>query len=599
MTKMANKPAGTATTVPAEEIRRLFSSAVKAVSDGEPLRAEGLLGTLLSQAPDHPMALHLAGVVALQQNKRAEALPLLEKSVAIDPRNPASQCDLGFLLTSAGRHQQAEVHLREALRLKSGFPEAQLNLGNLLRVTGRRAEAERAYAQAIGLRPKFAEALTNRAIVLLDLGRASEAEAMIRRALEQRPDAPELHNLHGRILDALGRLDDALAAHRKSIALDTRRAQSYAELATTLVAYGRRAEGIEQYRIALRIDPDRADLRRVLGKHLDEAATLVERESDYRASAPNSPARMHLGFDLAKAYEETGEHARALQLLDEANLIRRRSFNYRRSDSDNAFREIEQNFTAELFARHAGAGNPDATPIFIVGMPRSGTTLVEQILASHPDVAGAGELNLLRELVTGQTGGDATMDYARMLAGMDDADFTRLGTSYVNALRGFSSTARHITDKMPGNFMLIGMIKLMLPNARIIHCVRDAADTGISIYRNFFSTHLGYAYDLGEIGHYHRLYQSLMRHWNDVLPGFVHDVSYEALVADQEGETRRLLELCGLDFRPECLEFFNTERPVHTASAAQVRKPISAASVGIAKRYGAALAPLEVALSGQ
>ena len=191
------------------------------------------------------------------------------------------------------------------------------------------------------------------------------------------------------------------------------------------------------------------------------------------------------------------------------------------------------------------------------------------------------------------------MGYATMLGGMSDADFTRLGARYVETLRGFSATARHITDKMPGNFMLIGMIKLMLPNARVIHCVRDAADTGISIYRNFFSTNLGYAYDLSEIGHYHRLYQSLMAHWNTVLPGFVSDISYEALVADQEGETRRLLDLCGLDFQPECLEFFRTERPVHTASAAQVRKPISAASVGIARRYGEAILPLEKALSGQ
>ncbi len=599
MTKMADPTAGAAANINGEQIRQLFSAAVRAMSDGEPLRAEGLLNTLLLQAPEHPMALHLAGIVALQQNKRAEALPLIEKSVAVDPRNPAAQCDLGFLLTGAGRPAKAEEHLREALKLKPAFPEAQLNLGNVLRMTGRKAEAEQAYAQAIGLRPKFSEALLNRAVVLLDLGRAREAEPMIRRAIELRPQQPELYSLQGRILDALGRLDEAVTAHRKAIERDPRRAQSYAEFANTLVAYGRRDEGIEQYRTALRIDPDRADLRRVLGKHLDDAATLVEREGDYRATPPNSVARMHLGFDLAKAYEEAGDHARAFKLLEEANLIRRRSLTYRKTDSENAFKDIERAFTPELFAKHAGAGNPDATPIFVIGMPRSGTTLVEQILASHPDVAGAGELTLLRELVAHETAGDAAMDYATLLGGLDNAAFTRMGTRYLETLRGFSATARHITDKMPGNFMLVGMIKLMLPNARVIHCVRDAADTGVSIYRNFFTTNLGYAYDLGEIGHYHRLYQSLMAHWNSVLPGFVNDISYEALVADQEGETRRLLALCGLDFRPECLEFFRTERPVHTASAAQVRKPISAASVGIAKRYGEALAPLEAALSGQ
>jgi hypothetical protein len=152
---------------------------------------------------------------------------------------------------------------------------------------------------------------------------------------------------------------------------------------------------------------------------------------------------------------------------------------------------------------------------------------------------------------------------------------------------------------MPGNFLLIGIIALALPNAKIIHCVRDPADTAISIWRNYFTSHLGYAYDLAEIGHYHRLYQRLMAHWHAVLPGRIYDISYEALVTDQEGETRRLLAHCNLDFRPETLAFHRTERPVHTASAAQVRSPISRGSIGIADRYGALLEPLRAALSGQ
>lgn len=589
----------TTATIPSEDVRRLFSSAVAALRDGEPLRAEAILNDLLARAPRHAMALHLAGVVALQQNKRPEALSLLEKSVEIDPRNPASQCDLGLMLTNVGRRGEAEAHLREAIRLKPGFPEAQFNLGNLLRLLGRRAEAEQAYAHAIGLRPKFVEALANRASVLLELGRMHEAEAMARRAAEARPDSPEIANLHGRILDSLGQLDAAIAEHRRAISLDSRRAQSYAELAQTLVAYGRRAEGIDLFRTALRIDPDRADLRRILGKHLDEAGALLDRESEYRSSRPDTAARMHLGFDLAKAYEEAGDHARAFQVLSEANRLKRRSLSYQPATSEAAFADIEAGFKPELFERHRNAGDPDNTPIFVVGMPRSGTTLVEQILASHPDVAGAGELPLLREIVSSATDGNDSLGYAEMLSGMTDADFAGLGRRYVEALRGFSATAGHITDKMPGNFLLIGMIRLMLPNARVIHCVRDPADTGVSIYRNFFSSHLGYAYDLAEIGHYHRLYQHLMAHWHRVLPGFVHDVSYEALVSDQEGETRRLLEVCGLDFRAECLEFFKTERPVHTASADQVRKPISATSVGIAARYGDALKPLLAALDGR
>jgi tetratricopeptide (TPR) repeat protein len=369
-----------------------------------------------------------------------------------------------------------------------------------------------------------------------------------------------------------------------------------------LIAFGRRDDAIAGYKAALALSPGNAEWLRMLGKLDAEQTSLADARKRYAAAASGSEERAHLGFHLGKLLEEAGAFPEALDVLLDANRIVRQGLAYDPADSDRAFADIIATFSAELFADRAGAGDPDRTPIFVLGMPRSGTTLVEQIIASHPDVFGAGELPLMRDVVAAAYAETGTGSYAELLARLDNLALASLGRDYVGRLRDYSSAAERITDKMPGNFLLIGMIKLALPNATVIHCVRDPADTGISIFKNYFARGLGalrYAYDLAEIGHYHRLYQTLMRHWHAVLPGFVHDVSYEALVADQEGETRRLLDACGLDFRPETLDFFKTERPVHTASLAQVRSPISAASIGIADRYGEGLAPLRAALRGE
>ncbi len=583
-----------------EALQHLFTTAASHLKAGNLPMADMVLRDLLARAPDHAMGLHMSGIVALRRGQYEDALRHLSASVASEPRNAAARCDLGYVMLGFGRLAEAETHLKEAVALKSAFPEAWLNLANVYRNSGRRELAEETYRKALGLRPNFPEANLNRAGILLELGRPREAVSAVRKAIAQRPSSADAFQVLGRALDAVGDIEDAIVAHRQAIAINPRNPQYYADLGSTLMAYGRRDAALEAYRDALRIDPDRAEWRRMLGLIGDPATGIEERIASFRMAEPGSSARMHLAFDLGRAYEEDGDYQRAMPYLLEANKLRRAAVDYSPLQSEQAFAEIRQSFTAETFATHAGAGNPDPTPIFVLGMPRSGTTLVEQILASHPQVFGAGELPLLRDLVSAATGGDTAMGYATLLSKLGNAGLTKLGTDYVTRLRLYSSEARFITDKMPGNFLLIGMIRLALPNARIIHCVRDAADTSASIFRNYFASgQLNYAYDLAEIGHYHRQYQHLIAHWHEVLPGFVHDISYEALVTDQESETRRLLEICGLDFDPKCLEFFSTQRPVHTASAAQVRAPIHSASIGIAARYGDALEPLHAALRGE
>ena len=577
----------------------LLLAALEHLRRGEVDSAEPLLVAALQAAPLDPTALHLSGTVALQRGDRQDAIRLIGDAVNVAPGLAAAHCDLGYALTEDGQLDRAEAHLHKALALKPDFPEALVNLGNVERLTVRLAAAEASYRKALGLRPAFPEARNNLANILIELGRPREAELFARKAIEQRPRFVEAHQTLARALDVLGRMDEAVAAHRAAIALNPRLATSHAALGRTLMAFGKRADAIASYRAALELAPNTTEWRRMLSKLDADASSIAEAEAQYEAAAPSSDDRMHLAFRLGKMHEDASDFSGAMPYLLEANRIKRSTFAYSSAGSEADFAAIEAVFTKDLFAAHAGAGNPDPTPIFVLGMPRSGTTLVEQILASHRDVLGAGELPLMRMLVLGAADDNEAFDYGALLARCGDAGLTQLGADYVRQLRAYSSSARFITDKMPGNFLLIGMIRLMLPNARIIHCVRDPADTAISIFKNYFASNLGYAYDLAELGHYHRLYQRLMAHWHRVLPGFVHDISYEALIADQEGETRRLLAACGLDFRPECLRFFETERPVHTASLAQVRTPISASSIGIAHKYGSALEPLLQALRGE
>lgn len=579
----------------AAQLRERLNTALESLRRGDLNRADTALKDVLRVAPRQPNALHWSGTIALQRGKPDEAIRLMTAAVTADPGLVPALSDLGYALTEAGRLDEAARHLGRALQLKPDFPQAALNLGNVERARLDWVAAEALYRRAVDLAPGFVEAHASLAAALLALGRPREAEAAARQAIALRPQFAVAHQTLAMVLDALGQLEAALAAHREAVRLAPGSAQVHQDMGNTLMAFGKREEAVAAYRRALVIDPRRAELHRMLGKLDAEDRSIAETEAQYNRPGLPAEERMHLGFRLGKSWEEAGDFDRAFHYLGEANRLRRAGISYDRAETDRLFDDIEASFDAGLFAAHAGAGDPNPVPIFVLGMPRSGTTLVEQIIASHPEVFGAGELVLLREVVSGAGGGP--QPFAQLLPRLADADFAALGRRYVEGLRGYSD-ARFVTDKMPGNFLLIGMIRLLLPTAKVIHCVRDAADTAISIYKNYFSTRLDYAYDLAEIGHYHRRYQRLMRHWHAVLPGFVHDVRYEDLIADQEGETRRLLAACGLDFRPECLEFFKTERPVHTASLTQVRSPIFAGSVGIARRYGAALDPLYEALEG-
>jgi tetratricopeptide (TPR) repeat protein len=311
-------------------------------------------------------------------------------------------------------------------------------------------------------------------------------------------------------------------------------------------------------------------------------------------SALDEEEQVFLRFALGKALKDVGDHENSFAHLLAGNAIKRKQVAYDGEATDKLFDRTKSTFTRDLMRRSGGAGCSSETPIFILGMPRSGTTLVEQILASHPKVFGAGERDDFSAVVAG-LGGDqrSTALFPEFIPSLPLDAFRRIGADYVDRLRGLAPTAGKITDKMPENFRFVGLIHLALPKARIIHLQRDPVDTCLSCFATLFYEPLDYTYDLKELGRYYRAYQRLMDHWREILPpGVMLDVRYEDIVDDIEGQARRMIAHCGLEWDARCLDFHRANRPVRTASMGQARQPLYKTSVGRWRAYEGQLGPL-------
>jgi hypothetical protein len=308
--------------------------------------------------------------------------------------------------------------------------------------------------------------------------------------------------------------------------------------------------------------------------------------------------RLQLDFALAKAHADLKNHGRSFEHLLRGAAAKRATIRYDEAEAFALFDRIEQAFTRELIAEKSGSGDPTPMPIFVIGMPRSGTTLVEQILASHPVVHGAGELQAFNDVVLEVRGPDGLpVAYPQFVPALDAAALKAIGRRYEMLVRKLVGTkgagSERVTDKMPSNYYFAGLIHLALPNAKIIHTVRDPVDTCVSCFSKLFSAEQNHTYDLAELGRYYRRYEKLMAHWRRVLPeGRMLDVRYEDVVADLEGQVRRIIAYCGLPWDDRCLSFHATDRPVRTASATQVRQPIYTSAVGRWKAYEPYLGPL-------
>jgi len=433
-------------------------------------------------------------------------------------------------------------------------------------------------------------------------GRLPEAEALCREILLSEPEcAPALHLL-GIVTFQTGDLPRAIELVRRAIAANGTTAIYHSNLGEMCRQAGHFAEARTAFETAIALKPREAV------HYLSLADLMTFAEGDAHLAAMEGLARdidslpavaqIQLHFALAKAYDDLGRHNEGFRHLAHGNALNRRRIAYDETQMHDTFERIQATFDRRLFDAKAGAGDRSPVPVFVVGMIRSGTTLIEQILASHPSVHGAGELPDFSRLVHQlRTGPADSIEYPECVPSLSADRLRDLGRSYVEGLRRRAPDAVRITDKMPSHFMYLGLIHLALPRARIIHVRRSPLDTCLSCYTKLFIQGQHFTYDLGELGRYYRHYAGLMAHWRGLLPpGRLLEISYEAVIADLETEARRLVGFCGLPWDPRCIAFHEAQRPVRTASAIQVRRPIYRTSQGRWQAYRDHLGPLIAAL---
>jgi tetratricopeptide (TPR) repeat protein len=591
----------------------------------------------LARRPD--MADARFGLAAcLQASGRHEAAIDCYRTILLaEPVHPEANYGLATLLAQLGRVDEAKTKYRDALSGDPDFAEASFGLGMLLLRGDTPDEAVACFSAALDVDPNYVEARVALGNTLSQLERDDEAMAAFRTVLVAEPDHAEAHNGIGILLDRRRRHDEAIGHYRAALARRPEYAEALAGMANSMKNAGRYAEALVAARQVVALRPDHAPSIGLLGSILAETGSLDEAVSHYRRAVALAPARTELcyhlvqlakvrpddgvlgaleatlsntealpraeqcqlQFALAKAYDDVGDRDRGFSHLMRGNALKRSEIAYDETATLGALHSITRVFSPELLSRRQNLGDPSNLPVFIVGMPRSGTTLVEQTLASHPAVFGAGERPELSQAVAALSAGRlGTTTFPHAVWTMAGGELRGMGTDYLVSLRSLAPDAARITDKMPGNFPFVGLIRLILPNARIIHVRRDPVDTCLSCFSKLFGGEQAFSYDLAELGRYYTAYRCLMAYWHSVLPADVLlEVEYEALVADFEPQARRIVAHCGLDWDPACLEFYKTSRPVHTASMVQVRQPIYRSSIGRWRPDAELLRPLLEALA--
>jgi tetratricopeptide (TPR) repeat protein len=567
-------------------------------SDGRAARAREEVRRVLEKIPHHHLAWLAYGDALVDLGQYADARLAFERARLTDPQQTlveeataalvaddrktserifrrilqgnashvAALCGLAALSLAADRGEDAERLLRHALRQSAHHPLVWRGLGQALTALGRLGEAEAAARRLIKIEPKNPQSWITIATVSTRLLRQEEALEAYEQAARLQPDEVRLRMSIGHVQKTLGRRADSEASYKAALAMDPGIAEAYWSLAD-----------LKNYTLA---DAEVETMQRLL-------------MSDKRE--PSNEAQLH--FALGKAFEQREQYADAFTHYACGNALRRLDDPFDIGQFESRTARIRAFFDAGFFAERGGSGNPSPAPIFIVGLPRSGSTLLEQILASHSRVEGTMELpnilNITRQfddMVASRDGYPETVGTAP--AGL----LTALGSRYLDETAPLRSGREHFTDKLPNNFSHVGLIHAILPNAAIIDARRHPMDCCFSTFKQHFAQGQTFSNDLDDLGRYYRCYLSLMDHWDAVLPGKVLHVQHEDLVRDPEANIRRLLDHCGLPFEAACLNFHQTRRSVRTASAEQVRQPLYTSGIGYWRHFEKELQPLRQAL---
>ena len=556
---------------------------------------------ILAVVPASAEAWRLLGEALMRQGDEAGAEQAFAGQVQASVDDPELQEAAAALVEN--RLAVAERRLRPFLKRQPDNVAALRMLAEIGGRLGRYDDAEALLVRCLELAPGFDAARHNLALVLYRQNRPSEAIAEVDRLLAAEPGHPAYRSLKAAALAQIGEYEAAIAAYRSVLADHPVQPKGWMSLGHALKTVGRAEESIAAYRQSLRLQPS-------LGESwwsLANLKTFRFSGADIQAmaaplSAPNlaDEDRLHLHFALGKALEDAGRHAGAFEHYRQGNALRRASLAYDPDETSAHVARSRALFTGQFFADRAGWGAEAPDPIFVVGLPRSGSTLVEQILSSHPEVEGTMELpdiaSIARRLGGERRPGEAPA-YPGLLSELGRAELTALGEEYLERTRIQRKLGRPLfIDKMPNNFAHLGLIQLILPRAKVIDVRRHPMACGFSGFKQHFARGQGFTYDLGDLGRYYADYVELMAHFDAVLPGRVHRVIYERLVEDPEAEVRRLLAYCGLAFDPACLRFHETARPVRTASSEQVRQPLNREGLDQWRHYEPWLGPLKTAL---
>lgn len=595
---------------------------------GRGREAEPLLRRTVEAEPGYAKGHEELGRSLLQLGRVDEAIVRLRKALELDSKLQSAQLTLVHALSESGRQQQADELMHAFLRADPAR-ELIAKAAEHQRA-GRLEDAEAIYREILRRDPRNLEALRLLALIAINVEHYGQAEQLLKRAVEiapdflaawidlsraqlERLDLPAAHasieraaqlnprsanvQIHVANVEARsGRHDQAIETYRRAIVLNPELPAGYLGLGNTLKTVGRQAEAVEAYRRATVLRPELSEawwsLSNLKTFRFEDAEIDAMQRQLVRPAMPDE-ARVQFCFALAKAHEDSGNYRSAFELYERGNRTRRALESYDPVQTEAINDRIIGVFDAGYLARHAGSGHPDPAPIFVVGLPRSGSTLIEQILASHSQVDATHELPEVGRLVQRiNRDRDDRVAYPEAVRDFDDEDWAALGRSYIEQTRQYRRDAPCFIDKMPNNFASIGLLSLALPNARFINSRRHPIDTCLSCYKQLFARGQPFTYDLVELGEYYLQYERMMAHWHTVLPGRVLDVQYESVVADQGAQTRRLLEFCGLPWEDACLRYYETERAIRTASSEQVRRPIYTSSVGIWRNYARELAEL-------
>ncbi len=579
---------------------------------------------------------HSLGQVQEAQGKLDNALSSLTTASKLDPNNEWIHINKAIVLGKLKRTSEAISSARYVLKINHNNVTAKATLGQLLWQQGDNIAAKKALNEALELQPNFVQALSHLGTILFSEGNLDAAEEYLRKAENIGPPHPEvLCNLTGVLLAKEDH--HALDYSLKAVKLSPKYPNAYLYLGRALEQVGQWDEAFTAYSKALQLQPNSklasiglagAEMNlgqfdkakelcwKELGRNphfLEAYSILLELEDPenirdklefieqlYNKSEYSDKEKWRTAFSLAHFYEKDAQYKKSFDILMDANRLKRSIYDDFLEDERCFFNNIQSVFTKDFINKRVDYGLSDKTPIFILGMPRSGTTLTEQILASHSQVFGSGELQYISNSLRNLTNSLLYIDYPEAVKSLNPSEYTKIASWYLDKIRDKDTDALKITDKLPHNFLNLGIIRILFPHAKVIHCKRNPIDNCLSIYKQNFTDKHKYAYDLAELGHYYLLYRDLMDHWRSVLPNeYILEVEYEDIVADQEGMTRRLLEFCDLPWEEGCLQFHKTKRAILTASQKQVRRKIYSDSIKLWQHYEKQLQPLiEVLQSG-